>query len=205
MGTIIRSALIATITVAGGFAALLFLRHSGWAWALLGGVAGAGAIGETAFRVATSRLHGHPIGVRQALEIAAPVGVVTVAVAAAILVAWLGSEVVTAGGSDAEKTAWGIGVGGITAGLSAAFVDPLKDGGINARRIRTAFRRTFETDSGLPINLQKSIMTPGQQINWSTWTDRRDRAREFDTYVHPSPRDDRGGTSGAAQPAAGRG
>ena len=90
----------------------------------------------------------------QALEIAAPVGVVTVAVAAAILVAWLGSEVVTAGGSDAEKTAWGIGVGGITAGLSAAFVDPLKDGGINARRIRAAFRRTFQSDSDLPINLR---------------------------------------------------
>ncbi len=129
MGTIIRSAVIAAITVAGGFAALLFLRHSGWAWALLGGVAGAGAIGETAFRVATSRLRGHPIGVRQALEIAAPVGVVTVAVAAAILVAWLGSEVVTAGGSAAEKTAWGIGVGGITAGLVPRSSTPSRTAG----------------------------------------------------------------------------
>jgi hypothetical protein len=183
LDTALRALLVAAITVSGAAVALGFLSHSGWGWIGFGIVGGLGLLGEAVFQIASRQVARYPAGALGVLEWTAPVSPLAAAIWAAILVAWLGSEVLTVGGSKPQQKAWSIGTGGIIAGLSYVFVDSLKDGGINARRIRQSFRHAFEPKQDLPHKLGLSIMSPNQARNWATRAQRRERACEFSLFL----------------------
>jgi len=176
-------AVVACVGVAGAAQAWAFLRHGAWAWVGVGALAAVCILAEAAFRVGARRVGRDPLSGRIWMEVGTPPCVLAGAVAAAALIAWIGSEALTLGRSKEEQRAVGVGMGAVAAALATVVVDPLKHGGLAARRIRNRFAREYRSRPGLPRDLELLLDSPAQSENWATRADRRARAQDFAPFA----------------------
>ena len=186
-----RAFLVALVTGGGALIAWPLLVHRHWAWILVVAVGVIALLGFAGYAWAATRLGRKPLTYLTWLEWTTAIIPVSLGLLAATFIAWLTGRY---GPGDGRLHAdLGVGLGGITAAVAAGFVDPLKDGGLRASRIRAVFRKAYlPRVTGLPERWELSLRSDNHAPNWATAAARKQRAQEFKNL--PTP-----GTSATAQ------
>lgn len=194
-----RAIAVALVIGVGAYVALQFVQGEESGWPVIWTMAGLAAIGGGTFWIGANNVRRHPIGARRAMDVGIVASLLGFAGLAATAVAWLTSgelDIVEPAPADAteaqkaqvkaEEATVDVGITAAITALTTLLIDPVGEGGVAAKRIRSRFKKAFESDKTLPDQLRLLIESPAHAENWDSWKDRRMRAQQFADHIQVS-------------------